>query len=90
MAKRKFRPQPGQEPQPVKLDLSQADTMKCEDRGNYVWIKATIIKRISALMSPTGQEALAPIDIYSCGNCGKVPSSMLKDVGLEVQPDLMG
>ena len=41
-------------------------------------------------MSPTGQEALAPIDIYSCGNCGKVPSSMLKDVGLEVQPDLMG
>ena len=43
MAKRKFRPQPGQEPQPVKLDLSQADTMKCEDCGNYVWIKATII-----------------------------------------------
>ena len=64
--------------------------MKCEDCGNYVWIKATIIKRISALMSPTGQEALAPIDIYSCGNCGKVPSSMLKDVGLEVQPNLMG
>ena len=92
MAKRKFRPQPGQQPEPqgVKLDLSQADTMKCEDCGNYVWIKATIIKRISALMSPTGQEALAPIDIYSCGNCGKVPSSMLKDVGLEVQPNLMG
>ena len=93
MAKRKFRPQGGQpkpEPQGVKLDLSQADTMKCEDCGNYVWIKATIIKRISALMSPTGQEALAPIDIYSCGNCGKVPSSMLKDVGLEVKPNLMG
>ena len=37
-------------------------------------------------MSPTGQEALAPIEIYSCGNCGKVPTSMLKDVGLDSQP----
>tara|TARA_R100001079_G_scaffold75634_1_gene40556 strand:- start:57 stop:326 length:270 start_codon:yes stop_codon:yes gene_type:complete len=88
MAKRKFRPQQGKhQPAPqVQVDLSQAETMKCEDCGNYVWIKATVIKRISALMSPTGQEALAPIEIYSCGNCGKVPTSMLKDVGLDSQP----
>lgn len=87
MAKRKFKPQPGQQAQPqqVQLDLSQADTMKCEDCGNYVFIKATVIKRISALMSPTGQEALAPIDIYSCGNCGKVPNSLLREVGLDVE-----
>ena len=67
MAKRKFRPQQGKHqpaPQQVQVDLSQAETMKCEDCGNYVWIKATVIKRISALMSPTGQEALAPIEIY--------------------------
>ena len=85
MAKRKFRPQPGQQPQPqqVQVDLSQAETMKCEDCGNYVFIKGTVIKRISALMSPTGQEALAPIEIYSCGNCGKVPKTMLRDVGLD-------
>ena len=43
MAKRKFRPQGGQpkpEPQGVKLDLSQADTMKCEDCGsdNLHWL----------------------------------------------------
>ena len=67
MAKRKFRPQPGQvqQPQQVQVDLSQAETMKCEYCGNYVFIKGTVIKRISALMSPTGQEALAPIEIYS-------------------------
>lgn len=86
MAKRKFRPQPGQvQPQPkqVQVDLSQAETMKCEHCDNYVWIKATIIKRISAIMSPTGEEALAPIDIYSCGNCGQVPKTIMNDVGLE-------
>jgi len=85
MAKRKFRPQPGQvqQPQQVQVDLSQAETMKCEYCGNYVFIKGTVIKRISALMSPTGQEALAPIEIYRYGNCGKVPKTMLKDVGLD-------
>ena len=45
MAKRKFRPQQGKHqpaPQQVQVDLSQAETMKCEDCGNYVWIKATV------------------------------------------------
>ena len=38
MQKENLDHNPGQEPQPVKLDLSHADTMKCEDCGNYVWI----------------------------------------------------
>ena len=86
MAKRKFKPQPGQHQpayQQVQVDLSQAETMKCEYCGNYIFIKGSIIKRLSALMSPTGEEALVPIEIYSCGNCGKVPKTMLGDVGIE-------
>ena len=86
MAKRKFRPQQGKHqpvPQQVQVDLSQAETMKCEYCGNYVFIKGTVLKRLSPLVSPTGQEAIVPIEIYSCGNCGKVPKTMLKDVGLE-------
>ena len=77
-----MRPMPGQKQQ-VKVDLSQAETMKCEYCGNYVFIKGTVLKRLSPLVSPTGQEAIVPIEIYSCGNCGKVPKTMLKDVGLE-------
>ena len=87
MAKRKFRPQPGQQPQPqqVKVDLSQAETMKCEHCGNVVFIKGTVLKRLSALVSPTGQEAIVPIEIFSCGSCGEVPKSMMKDIGLETE-----
>ena len=77
-----MKPMPGQQQQ-VKVDLSQAETMKCEYCGNYIFIKGSIIKRLSALMSPTGEEALVPIEIYSCGNCGKVPKTMLGDVGIE-------
>ena len=54
-------------------------------------------------MSPTGQEALVPVQVYSCGNCGKVPKMFIEGAGLGLEeevnkpkedalsrPDLMG
>jgi len=69
--------------QQVQVDLKQADTIKCKSCGNYLFIKSTVLKRLSALVSPTGEEAIIPIEIYSCGNCGQVPKDMLKGTGLE-------
>ena len=66
-----------------KLDLSKADTLNCQACGNYLFITSTIIKKISAIMSPNGQEGLIPIEVFSCGNCGQVSSEMLKGTGLE-------
>ena len=67
----------------VQVDLKQAETIKCSDCGNYLFIKSSLIKRLSPLVSPTGEEALIPIEVYSCGNCGKVPKSMLQGSGIE-------
>jgi len=47
---------------------------------NAVFIPAFFLRRLSALMSPTGQEALIPIQVYSCGNCGKVPDKLNQEV----------
>ena len=69
--------------QQVQVDLSQAETMKCEYCGNYLFISSTIIKRISPIISPTGQEAIVPIDVYSCGNRGRVPKTLLKGSGID-------
>ena len=79
MAKRKPLQQPQQE---VQVDLKKADTIKCDDCGNYIFITGHVIKRLSAIMSPTGQEAMIPIQVYSCGNCGKVPKIFLQGSGL--------
>ena len=79
MAKRKLL-QPAQSE--VKVDLKQADTVKWEDCGNYLFITAHVIKRLSAIISPTGQEALIPVQVYSCGNCGTVPKMFLEGSGL--------
>ena len=99
MAKRKA-PQPQAE---VQVDLQKADTIKCDDCGNYLFITANVIKRISPILSPTGQEALVPVQVYSCGNCGKVPKMFIDGAGLGLEeevnkpkedalsrPDLMG
>ena len=100
MAKRKAPQQPRTE---VQVDLTKADTIKCDDCGNYLFITANVIKRISPILSPTGQEALVPVQVYSCGNCGKVPKVFLEGSGLGLdeeinkpkedalsRPDLMG
>ena len=84
MAKRKA-PQPQAE---VQVDLQKADTIKCDDCGNYLFITANVIKRISPILSPTGQEALVPVQVYSCGNCGKVPKMFLEGSGLGLDEEV--
>ena len=69
--------------QQVQVDLKQADTMKCSDCNNYLFITSFILKKLSALLSPNGQEALIPVQVYSCGNCGKVAEGMLEGSGVE-------
>jgi len=73
----------GKKQQQQTVDLSKADTLQCDDCGNYLFIDSYIIKRISAILSPTGQEGLVPVQVYSCGNCGKVPKKLLDGSGLE-------
>ena len=53
------------------LDISKADTIVCEECGNASFIQAFFLKKISALMSPTGKEAIVPMQVFSCGNCGR-------------------
>jgi hypothetical protein len=89
MAKRKNRPQPGQQPQAqVQVDLTKADTIKCDDCGNYLFIQSNVIKRISPILSPTGKEAIVPVQVYSCGNCGTVPKIFLEGSGLGLTEEI--
>lgn len=56
----------------VQVDLTQAETILCEECGNGLFIPSFFLKKISALVSPTGKEAIIPIQVYSCGNCGHI------------------
>ena len=69
MTVRPMKPLPKQQ---VKIDLSDADTMKCQKCGNSIFIQGYVIKKISAIVSPTGKEVIAPIQVFNCGNCGEM------------------
>ena len=71
----------------VQVDLRDADTIKCSDCNNYLFITSFILKRLSAIVSPNGQEALIPVQVYSCGNCGKVAEGFLEGSGLEEETE---
>lgn len=66
------------------VDLSKADTLKCDECGNYLFINSYVIKKVSAIISPTGQEVIAPVQVYSCGNCGVVPKLFTEGTGLDI------
>ena len=54
--------------------------MKCDECGNYTFIQSFFLKRLSPIVSPTGQEAIIPIQAFACGNCGKVPDKMKSEI----------
>ena len=66
----------------LQVDISKAETIVCENCGNASFIQAYFLKRISAVMSPTGKEAIVPIQVFSCGNCGAIPKNMMEQTGL--------
>jgi DNA-directed RNA polymerase subunit M/transcription elongation factor TFIIS len=65
-------------PQPV--DISDTETITCEECGNASFIQSFFLKRISALMSPNGKEAIVPIQVFACGNCGSIPKNMMSQI----------
>ena len=78
------KPLPKPQQKSVQVDLSKADNVVCEECGNYLFIMSYVIKKVSAIMSPTGQDVIAPVQVYSCGNCGVVPKFFTEGTGLEL------
>ena len=65
----------------LQIDISKTDTIVCENCGNASFIQAFFLKKVSALVSPTGKEAIVPMQVFSCGNCGSIPKNMIQQQG---------
>ena len=85
MSTKPMKPLPNPQSAQVQVDLRKAETIKCSDCNNYLYITSFILKKLSAIVSPTGQETLIPVQVYSCGNCGKVAEGMLEGSGLNLK-----
>jgi len=60
------------------IDMSQTTSLKCEKCENQTFKQTLLIKKMSALVSPNGQEQLIPIGVFACEKCGHVNSEFEK------------
>ena len=58
----------------INVDLSSATDVVCETCGGRTFEEVALMKRVSALMSPTGKEAVVPIGTFACMACGHINS----------------
>ena len=60
------------QPPQMNIDFSQTTAETCEECGNDTFVQVFKMRKLSALLSPTGQESMIPIQIFACAKCGYV------------------
>ena len=62
------------------LDLSKATAINCEACDNSTFKQTLLVRKMSALVSPNGQETIIPMAVFACEKCGHV-NKEFEDVG---------
>lgn len=65
----------------MNVDLSQAVDLECNECANKTFTPAFVLKKISALLSPTGKETMVPVQIFECSRCHGVPEQFVSAFG---------
>ena len=68
--------QPDQNMQ-VKVALKDTQDVSCEKCGHKLFVQLMMFKKLSAVMSPTGEESLIPVQVFACNDCGHVNEQFL-------------
>ena len=64
---------PGQNGQmQEQIDFSKTSQIKCEACEGATFKQTLLLRKMSALVSPTGQETIVPMQVFACEKCGHV------------------
>jgi DNA-directed RNA polymerase subunit RPC12/RpoP len=64
-------------PKQPKIDLSKAKEIKCQNCGGTVFIPGTKFLKISKIVTGTPNDAIIPVELYLCGDCGEICQELL-------------
>ena len=65
-----------QQPQ-MQVDMSQTTAEICEKCENETFTQVYKMRKLSALLSPTGQPTMIPMQVFACTKCGNINSAFL-------------
>jgi hypothetical protein len=58
--------------QQINIDLSNAEDVPCRHCENLYFSPIVMLKKLSAILSPTGEEIIFPVNAIQCNNCKEV------------------
>ena len=66
----------------INIDLANVENITCEAAAckSETFSPTFVIKKLSALTSPTGKDTLAPIQIFKCDVCGHINEMFLDGI----------
>lgn len=67
--------QPAFRPPPI--DVSQTSEIKCSDCGDNTFFPALRFRKVSRLLTGTPDDAIIPVEVYVCSNCGMALRELL-------------
>ena len=56
------------------IDISKTSAITCESCENSTFKQSLLLRKLSALASPSGQETIVPMSVFACEKCGHVNS----------------
>ena len=59
------------------IDMTHATDIICEKCQGRGFKQTMMLKRLSALVSPSGQEAIIPVMAFACDTCGNINKEFL-------------
>ena len=65
------------------IDISKTSAIKCEKCENPTFKQTLLLRKLSALVSPNGQETLVPVQVFACEKCGNVNSEFSDVSGIQ-------
>ena len=60
------------------LDMSKATSIECNGCHNTTFKQTLILSKLSALLSPNGQETIIPAAVFACEKCGNVNEEFIE------------
>jgi len=61
----------------LNVDFSQTTEEICESCENDTFTQVYKIRKLSALLSPTGKPTMIPMQVFTCAKCGHINSAFL-------------
>jgi DNA-directed RNA polymerase subunit RPC12/RpoP len=65
------------------IEIEKTTPIQCEKCNNSTFKQTLLLRKLSALVSPNGQETLVPVQVFACEKCGHVNSEFSDVTGIQ-------